>query len=549
MPDTLATRFPRLRDWVILGGALFVLFGFCLGTRGLNEPDEGRYGTVAFTMASPGSSWWEPRMSGWGHYDKPPLIYWATALSFRAFGVNEWAARLPSFAGAALALAGLGWAAWRLRGPRVAWWSVLVCGTCAQFWLLGRVLSPDMVLCGWCTLGIAAWTECRHRGGAWGFWLLSLLFWTLGWWTKATPTLIPLAGLAVGISATRDRAGQRALRLPLLLPLIVVLGSPWYLSMLLRYPDLRSFFFVRELAGRIAGNVNGRHGAVWYYLPVSLLAWLPWWPVAGWCWWRGRKPFPRGGWRVLPRHWSVSVGHEGWIVLVGILLFSLISSKLPTYTLGVMPWAALAMARVISRHAEHVADRPPARFLLPAGAFAVFIVVGLLQFPRYETELGINSSVRRVCRFLAAHAARRVDVDHYWPSMEIYLPATAVYYIVRDDTATQRREAARGFGKAHEQRFHERPSDPGEPPNRFGEITPWPALPADDPRAAALGDGTLWFVRFDKQKDSPFNECISRVPGDNPPELMLRDGDFRVYRTVLTHGCLPVAKAAQPPPR
>ena len=166
-------------------------------------------------------------------------------------------------------------------------------------------------------------------------------------------------------------------------------------------------------------------------------------------------------------------------------------------------------------------------------------VLGILLLPRFETRLGINSSLRGVSRFLAAHAARRVDFDHYWPSMEIYLPATAVYYVVRDDAATQRREAARGFGKTHEHRFHERPSDGGQPPNRFSEMTPWPALPPDDPRAAALGDGEIWFVRFLPQKDSPFNDFINRPPDGHPPELMLRDGDFRVYRTVLTHGRLP----------
>ena len=548
MPDVTQSKFPRPRDWVFLSGALLVLFAFCLGTRGLNEPDEGRYGAIAYAMTAPGGDWWEPRMSGWGHYDKPPLIYWATALSFRLFGVNEWAARLPSFTGAALTLAGLGWAAGRMRGARVAWWAVLVCGTSLQFWVLGRVLSPDMLLCGWCTLAVAAWAECRHRSGAWGFWLLSLLCWTLAWWTKATPSLIPLAGLAAGISATRDRAGRQALRWPLLLLLIVVLGSPWYASMLWRYPDLRSFFFARELAGRIGGNVNGRHGSLFYYLPVSLAAWLPWWPVAAWCWKHDARRFATGGWRVAARHWSARLGEEDWIVFVGLILLSLISSKLPTYTLSLMPWAALMMARVISRHAERLTDRPPVRFLLPAGAFAVVAVSGILLMPRYETHLGINSSLRRVCRFLAVHGARRVDLDHYWPSTEIYLPGTAVYYTVRDDTANLRKEAARGISKSHEDRYHERPSDPGRPPNRFSEITPWPALPADDPQATALQNGELWLVRFTEQKDSPFNAFIDRAAGDHPPELMLRDGDFRVYRTVLVHGQLPGEKPVPLPP-
>ena len=32
----------------------------------------------------------------------------------------------------------------------------------------------------------------------------------------------------------------------------------------------------------MAGKVDGRHGAIFYYMPVSLVAWLPWWPLAAW---------------------------------------------------------------------------------------------------------------------------------------------------------------------------------------------------------------------------------------------------------------------------
>ncbi len=322
--------FPRRRDWWMLAAGLFVVLLFCLGSRGLNEPDEGRYAIMGQAMARPGGDWWEPRLSGYAHYDKPPLLYWVTALSLRAFGINEWAARMPPLLGAIFALTGLGWAAWRLRGERVAWWSVLICGTSVQFWVLARVLSPDMLLTGWCALAIGAWAEGRQRGGAWRWWCVSLAFWTLGWWTKATPALIPLAGLAAGVWITGDRPGRRALRAWLLLPAIILLGSPWYLSMLHRYPELRGFFFGRELAGRMTGKVDGRHGAILYYLPVSLVAWLPWWPLAAWAAYRERA-------LIAWREWSRRIGVEGWIVMVGLVIFSLAGSKLPTYSLSSHP--------------------------------------------------------------------------------------------------------------------------------------------------------------------------------------------------------------------
>ena len=46
--------------------------------------------------------WLVPHMNGIPHFQKPPILYWLTALSLRNFGHSEWAARLPS------ALAALG---------------------------------------------------------------------------------------------------------------------------------------------------------------------------------------------------------------------------------------------------------------------------------------------------------------------------------------------------------------------------------------------------------------------------------------------------------
>ena len=381
-----------------------------------------------------------------------------------------------------LALAGLAWAAWRLRGERVAWWAVLVCGTSVQFWIVARVLSPDMLLTGCCALAIGAWAECRHRSGAWRFWLLSLAFWTLAWWTKATPALIPLAGLTVGTLLTGDRAGRRALRAGWLLPGIIVLGSPWYLSMLGRYPELRGFFFGRELAGRMAGKVDGRHGAILYYLPVSLVAWLPWWPLAAWAMWRERARLFAGPAARAARDWSRRIGVEGWIVLVGLVIFSLAGSKLPTYSLTLAPWAALGMARLIARWPE----TEPGPRLWPAWGFALVAAIGIVWLPpRYESRLGANASVRPVCAFLRAHHATRVDADHYWAGLEFYSGAQSVRYVIHIDAPGENDPLPPGvYGppvkkrRGRDEHHHERVSDPGLSPPRFVDPVLWLAEPS-----------------------------------------------------------------------
>lgn len=68
MPDESPTASPAAK-WLPIFVA-FVLFAF-LGTRGLNEPDEGRYAELGREMAA-GGSWLVPHLNGIEHFQKPP---------------------------------------------------------------------------------------------------------------------------------------------------------------------------------------------------------------------------------------------------------------------------------------------------------------------------------------------------------------------------------------------------------------------------------------------------------------------------------------------
>ena len=59
---------------------------------------------IARTMLSSGD-WVTARLDGVIYLEKAPLVYWAMALSYRIFGVHDWAARIPI----ALSAIGLCW--------------------------------------------------------------------------------------------------------------------------------------------------------------------------------------------------------------------------------------------------------------------------------------------------------------------------------------------------------------------------------------------------------------------------------------------------------
>ena len=64
----------------------------------LADTSEPRYAEIARLMAVTGdwvTPWFEPGVPFWG---KPPLAFWAPALSIKLLGLSEFSLRLPAFA-------------------------------------------------------------------------------------------------------------------------------------------------------------------------------------------------------------------------------------------------------------------------------------------------------------------------------------------------------------------------------------------------------------------------------------------------------------------
>jgi len=134
--------------WVSLG--VCVLFAatlslYELNVRPLYAASEVRYALIGLEMHESGD-WLQPRLNQARYYEKPPLLYWSVAASYGLFGVNEFAARLPS------ALAYVGTAvtvfliALSLAGPRAAPLASLVYVTSFGPFFFGRFLFTDTVL-------------------------------------------------------------------------------------------------------------------------------------------------------------------------------------------------------------------------------------------------------------------------------------------------------------------------------------------------------------------------------------------------------------------
>jgi len=116
-----------------------------LGGSRLWDRDEPRNEGCALEMLARGD-WVVPFFNGELRTHKPVLLYWCIMASYGAFGVNEFAARLPSALcaiGSALCIYRMGR---RLFGPRAGVWAAVALATSLMFVVAGRAATPDSLL-------------------------------------------------------------------------------------------------------------------------------------------------------------------------------------------------------------------------------------------------------------------------------------------------------------------------------------------------------------------------------------------------------------------
>lgn len=322
----------------ILAACLVAAFFIELGGRGLNEPDEGRYASIAREMAVDGD-WLIPHLNGIPHFQKPPVIYWATALSFRCFGFNETAARLPPTLAALGILALTFLIGRRLFGTATAVGAVFVLAALVEFFALARMLTPDMVMSFWIVSAMFCLVKHRLDGGRWWGWLFFVAL-GLGFMTKGPMALVvPVsAALVWGKAAGPLPQGRRLPWLPGLL-LALGIGLSWFIVLALREPQLGSYFAGYELVQRFTSKVHGRAKPFWFFAPVLWLGCAPWSPVFVVMMWDCFRRW-RGGWRPSAAAWLL----VGWVV-PPLIILSLSGSKLVTYVLPLLPALALGLAQ------------------------------------------------------------------------------------------------------------------------------------------------------------------------------------------------------------
>lgn len=365
----------RLRtDWILLAGFCGFLFFYGLAYFGLVGADEPRYAQVAREMLAR-HDWITPTLGGTPWLEKPPLYYWQAMLAYRLFGVSDWAARLPSPVNATLMVIAI-YLFFRRFRPNSQLDAALMTVSAAGIVGFARAASMEMALAVSLTVALLAWYAWRESGARACLWL-AYAFLALGMLAKG-PIAPFLATVIICVFAVARR-DYGILRRTLSIPGILIfcgIALPWYVAVQLRNPDFFHAFILQHNLERFSSNLYHHRQPFWYYVPVAMLALLPW-TVFSVCalaktiraWWSKRGELEADD--------AFNVFLLIWL-LVPIVFFSFSQSKLPGYILPALPAGTLLLAEYVRRRVASD-ERPRAVPLVLHPVAAAALVFPALQ--------------------------------------------------------------------------------------------------------------------------------------------------------------------------
>ncbi len=378
-----------------------ILFFSCvlfhiLGTWSLPliDRDEPRFAEASREMIER-SNYIVPYFNNQLRLDKPPLTYWAQVASYHIFGENDFAARFPSAIAAALtALLIFGWGR-RIGGEKLGLWAAIIFTLSLQTFVHAKAAVADMWLVLFVTLANWAGYELFQRptlnqGAAvsrppWAIWkspfLVFYLALALGFLAKGPIAWTPLLTVAGLIIYTRDWQILRRFKFALGVALMLAVVALWGIPALIQTRG--EFFRVgigRHVVGRSFMTLEG-HGAssfgmyvllLPFYFVTVFISFFPWSIKLPWLirkLWRNREAgvihLRQGyGGQAAPGYSGIPIDIY---LLSGIavifVIFTLVSTKLPHYTLPAFPLLALLLARHWSQGAAvsspPTTDNPP----------------------------------------------------------------------------------------------------------------------------------------------------------------------------------------------
>jgi len=246
---------------VILVAAL-VYLGCIVSPPSLMDDVDAVQAQIARNMLLSGD-WVTAHLDGIAFLEKPPLIYWTMAVSYKIFGIHDWAARIP-VALSAIALCGLtaAFGVWAF-GRRAGFYAGLCLATCVGLFLFTRILLPDVLLTLMGALAMWAFLRALEEGERYPR-LWALIFAAsmgTGLLLKSLiAVVLPVIACAIYLALTHrlfSAATWKRLHPVSGILLILAIAVPWHVLATLRNPP---YFAWTLHSGR-----GEYHGFLWFF--------------------------------------------------------------------------------------------------------------------------------------------------------------------------------------------------------------------------------------------------------------------------------------------
>ncbi|MGZ5025055.1 MAG: ArnT family glycosyltransferase, partial [Chthoniobacterales bacterium] len=341
---------PAIRNFALLFVASLFFHLAGTWTLPLIDRDEPRFAEASREMLER-SDYVVPYFNNRYRFDKPPLTYWFQTLSYRAFAENDFAARFPSAVAASLtALLIFAWSR-RIDGERLAWWAAIIFTLCLQTFVHAKAAVADM----WLVLFVtsAHWagyellrdklTAATSRGAAKWWWIFYLSLGCaflakgpIGW----TPLLTVAATLLFLANANLNRRFLFPLGVVVTLAGVAAWGIPALLRTHGEFLRVGIGHHVIErsvvaMEGHGGGSLIGYIAALPFYFVAIFVSFFPWSFKLPW---------------VTRRLWLERDPLDNYLIAgsaIVFLIFTLVKTKLPHYTLPAFPLLALLLAKAL----------------------------------------------------------------------------------------------------------------------------------------------------------------------------------------------------------
>jgi 4-amino-4-deoxy-L-arabinose transferase-like glycosyltransferase len=278
-----------LKYFILLLLVVIPLFSLGISNRGLWTADEPRVAEIGREMAETGN-WAVPMLNQKPFLEGPPLYYASLALTFKAFGVSDKVARIPSAFFAFAAVFVVFFMANLLFGPRVALFSGLILATTGEYFRVAHWVIVDGALTFFVmsamALFIAGYLSENNRKK----FLCYVLFYvacTFAFYVKGFIGIV-IPGLSILAFLVIERNFREIITMRLWLGLLIflVMTLPWFIELWHQAgTEYLNVFFVHNhlqrflpgaIAGKISGSASGHHNPFYYYVINFPNAFLPW---------------------------------------------------------------------------------------------------------------------------------------------------------------------------------------------------------------------------------------------------------------------------------